>query len=450
MRPHQARYSRILGVTAILCMLSATACDAARTPTATVTGQPPAQLASGPWDSIAPPTTKDTLLSWAVAPNDPTTLFVCTGAIGTTHDPPTPAALGTITLWRTTDTGRRWTRLPLSAATGTGCEITFAPDDPWMIAFAVTDWDYDRQPGDRNALFISRDSGATWVSIPHMPDLPTAQADDGTLQSEVAISARALYLWYSYGGGANTRQRSILERSEDGGASWTRIDAAFGAGALFFLPQIGPGGSLALSVLPAAPRSAPTQLWTSDDAGDTWRRVSDIPEYAGIFLLATPTKSGAWPAADSPFYSLISEQIPSSLYRERVVQTTDGQHWTALPPLPVPGTNSIQYGIFQALAVAPDGRLLVFGADPHTGIPTVADPPPAAFWLWTWNPQSRRWSVLTEPLAHSERLGCGLCWQAALATGPNGATYLYVAHWFDSGDDALFSIRLPESSAGTS
>lgn len=359
-------------------------------------------------------------------------------------------------LWRSGDGGSSWERTPLPATSGssTQCEIAIAADDPRVMALAVTHGDSGWQPGSGNALLLSRDGGATWAPITRVPSTTAAQAGGGGTQTAVAVAAKALYLWSSYGGAAGTPQTSGLVRTQDGGATWTRVDGAFGPGALFFPPAVGPGGALAVSVYREGAGATPARLWLSADAGDSWRDSGALPDDAGTMLLAPPTTTGEWPGAGRPFYDLVSEQIPSSLYRERVVQTEDGQHWTLLPPLPVPGTNAEQYGIFQALAVAPDGRLLVFGADPRAGVPAEgsdeATSAPQAFWLWMWNPRAGRWSVLSRPLAFPGRVVGALGWQARAASGADGATYLYAADWFDGGNETLWRVRLLSLSNATS
>ena len=79
-----------------------------------------------------------------------------------------------------------------------------------------------------------------------------------------------------------------------------------------------------------------------------------------------------------------------------------------------------------------------------TGLPDAViteQKPVAAFWLWLWNPRTSHWQVLSFPLTHAADEGCGLCWGAALSSGPEHTTYLYIYHWGDS--DNLFRISLP-------
>ena len=184
--------------------------------------------------------------------------------------------------------------------------------------------------------------------------------------------------------------------------------------------------------------------------GTTWSRAGALPEHPGTILLSAPAAGqDAWPSAARPFYALEDEQIPSGLYRERVLAGGDGQHWSLLPPLPVPGVGDERRGILQVLEVLPDGRLAAWGADPQTGVPIGEGlgKPMEAFWLWFWDPVAGKWSVVATPLNVSADEGCGLCWQAAISTAADGGTYLYAAN-FDvavpgESPAGLFRLRLP-------
>jgi hypothetical protein len=266
-----------------------------------------------------------------------------------------------------------------------------------------------------------------------------------------------LYLAYSFETSAQSPQVSLLERSDDNGVSWVRADRGLGDDALFFMPEVGPGETLAMTVIDmqthASSTDAGTGLWTSTDNGQMWRQASALPEDVGTFLWSSsPTRGNKWPTSDQPFYALEHEQIPSDLYRERVLMSGDGQNWTLLPPLPVSGASAERPGVLQALSALPDGRLAVWGPDPQGGIPasdsstTLGQLP--AFWVWLWDPTTQQWQVLPTPLKTPASEGCGLCWQAHSAVGRDGATYLYVAR-LDAGltgetPPGMFRIQLAQ------
>jgi hypothetical protein len=128
---------------------------------------------------------------------------------------------------------------------------------------------------------------------------------------------------------------------------------------------------------------------------------------------------------------LEEEQIPSDLYRERMLQSGDGQHWSLLPPLPVPGVSDERRGILQVLAVLPDGRLAVWGTDPRAGLPApdAIHEPMSTFWLWLWDPVAKQWQALPLLLNLTATEGCGLCWTAGTSVSGDGVPYLYLEYY---------------------
>ena len=322
--------------------------------------------------------------------------------------------------------------------------LSIAPDQPQRIAYLVTNAFDDQRPCGRDSLYLSTDEGATWRHIPHTSVAP-ADVNPGNCQ--VIVTSQQVYLWSTSGGGQDSPQASLLERTDDDGATWFRADTDFGPGVFFFPPHLGGQDILATivrSTLPSASESR-SVLWMSHNAGRSWQQVGAIPAPAGIFLLTTPQQGSAWPAPAAPFYTLVQEQLPSNLYRLQVLQSSNGRHWNFIAPLPVPRASAAHPGLLQALAITNEGSLLAFGADPQTGVPdptSAEQEPTPAFWLWIWNAHTGRWQALTSPLNDHAGVGCGLCWSAVLATSQDHLTYLTVYHWGDGSH--LFRIRLPD------
>jgi hypothetical protein len=285
------------------------------------------------------------------------------------------------------------------------------------------------QPCAHDVFYLSGDSGVTWHSLRPRTSLAPTHAAYGWC--DLQVTAHHLFLAYSYAPASQGPQVSLLERSDNDGITWMRADRGLGDDALYFLPDVGPGDTLAMPVVhpstPAGPTA--TELWTSQDAGQTWHPASTLPGYPGIFMLASPPQPGvAWPTQGQPFYALEAEQIPSDLHLERVLQSGDGQHWSLLPPLPVSGMSDERRGILQVLAVLPDGRLAVWGTDPRAGLPApdAIHEPMSRFWLWLWDPAARQWQTLPLPLNVTASEGCGLCWAAQTAVSADGVPYLYL------------------------
>jgi len=445
--PMPSLVKQVTSLLLVLCSLLITSCAptplSRQTPYPTqlaspITRQTPQQLqlTSSAWEPISLPATNTALLSSTVSPDNPSTIYACTSASRT------PGVASSIALWQTHDAGQHWSSLPIPKATGTDCSISLAPSLHQRVAVLITDWCSDQPSCTHNTLYFSTDSGTTWQQL----SLATTVPHGATItQNEIIVADRHLYLWYSYGIRQDTSQHSLLVRSDDDGLTWSRIDSHVEPHGFFLPPQIGQDELLVLSTRTLPPANpSETLLWTSHDAGSSWRLVGTIPPPADNFLLFSQPPGSSWPTPQIPLYALGAEQLPSDLYELKVLQSTNGQHWSLLPPLPVPGTSVEHPGLLQALAVTGDGDLLAFGPDPKIGLPsslsTPLDPIPT-FWLWIWNPRTSTWQVLSSPLAHPAHEGCGLCWSAQLSTGPDQSTYLYVHHWEVM--NSFFRVRLP-------
>jgi hypothetical protein len=140
----------------------------------------------------------------------------------------------------------------------------------------------------RDSFYLSADGGASWRPLPHHSIVP-AGVSDGWCDRHA--TAHHLFLVYSFSPASSAPQISLLERSDDDGATWARADAGvsgLGENALYSVPQIGPGETLALTVVHVSatprPNSSPaTELWTSPDAARTWTRAPLMPEHTGTF-----------------------------------------------------------------------------------------------------------------------------------------------------------------------
>jgi hypothetical protein len=387
---------------------------------------------------VALPAAATDMRGFAAAPTDAALLFACSAQ---------PMAF-----WRSTDAGAHWTRYPLALGPQDQCSFSIAPDDPQRVTLQIQRSAQDGPFCAGDIFYLSGDSGVTWRKLLlHVSIAPTSVSYGWC---ELHVTRRHLYVLNSYEPSGQAPQASILERSDDDGASWVRADRGLGDSALFFMPAVGPGETLAMTVVhvQAQPGTAGTGFWTSTDAGDTWHQTSTLPDGVGTFLWTLPPRGKTWPTANQPFYALENEQLPSDLYRERVVMSADGHTWTLLPPLPVAGVSELRAGILQALDALPDGRLAVWGVDPQKGLPpedTTGHSQMTAFWLWLWDPVAQIWQAMSSPLEASARESCGLCWQGQAAADRDGAAYLYVSRFWESLTDdtppGLFRLRLADA-----
>jgi hypothetical protein len=423
----------------LIVSLGCAACEAptpsALAPVSLVSLHAPQRLHASAWEQVALPAAITDIRGFAAAPTDAALLFACSAQ---------PMAY-----WRSTDAGAHWTRYPLTLGQQDRCAFSIAPDDPQRVTLQVQRSADDSQPCAYDSFYLSDDGGVTWRKLP--PHVSIAPTDVSYGWCDLHVTRRRLYLAYSYGPPEQAPQVSLLERSDDDGASWVRADRGLGGETLFFMPAIGPGETLAMTVM-RYPDASDTGLWTSTDAGDTWRQTSTLPDGVGTFLWTLPPRGNRWPTANQPFYALENEQLPSDLYRERVVMSADGQNWTLLPPLPVAGVSESRAGILQALDVLPDGRLAIWGTDPKTGQPpqdTTGHNQMSSFWLWLWSPVVQAWQAIPSPLEITAAEGCGLCWRGQAAASRDGATYLYVSRFWESvtggAPPGLFRIRLADA-----
>jgi photosystem II stability/assembly factor-like uncharacterized protein len=443
-----SRHAVLLLVMVALACASCASAGTSPSPSSSVSLHAPSALAASVWEQVSLPAPNADMRGVAVSPADPATLFACTADLQASESSGSGVTIQPMMLWRTTDAGARWTRYTPELAAGAQCLFSIAPDDPRRVTLQLTQVG-QAQPCAGDTFYLSADGGATWRQLPPHSSIAPSHANGWC---DLHVTQHHLFLAYSFEPSSQAPQISLLERSDDDGASWARADRGLGNDALFLMPAIGPGDTLAVTLfhVRAHPEIAGAELWTSVDAGQTWRQVSTLPDGAGTFLLTSePPHGNAWPTPDHPFYALVSEQIPSDLYREQALMSPDERDWTLLPPLPVSGVSQERRGILQALGVLPDGRLAVWGTDPASGLPApnAIKEPMSAFWLWLWDPTAQRWQVLPSPLAASASEGCGLCWQAQPAVSRDGALYLYLTY-FDLGIPGttlpgMFRVRIP-------
>jgi hypothetical protein len=369
-----------------------------------------AQPADSAWTAL--PLPPGAIYSDVVAsPLDPRAVFACVWP---------SADVGTYAqLWQTHDAGANWSTLPLPAHSGEDCALS-APASSGRIIALLLHSDNSQPACAASWLYVSDDSGATWRRAAHPPIGPSGAR---YMRCEAWGAGKHLYFqtWYSLPSDLESPERALLERSDDDGRSWSRIDQAFAGassiggpfagGAHFRVWPLTDGETLLASVV----TRDGSAIWLSRDAGRNWVQTGMI---AGIYttnLVLDTSAYQARPAADRPAYALSNEQLPEFLFRLRVFASADGAQWTPLPPLPVPGATPARTGLIHVGATA-RGGLLALGVNPQTGVPPAADQDAAlkaataALWIWRWDPRSATWTPVATTSA-----GCAQC-QLAGAT----------------------------------
>ena len=206
----------------------------------------------------------------ALAPSDLDTVYIGAGQPEPRYD----VAAGT-GVFKTTDGGRSWRPLGLEKSRHVG-RIWVSPADPnRVLVAAVGDF---FAPGPERGVFRSLDGGATWSQTLKIDDNTGAvdlAADPKDPDTVFAATWQARqYPWQSYftpivGPGSG------VYKSIDGGATWTRITGGgWPAGALGRISLATARTRAGLRVYAVVSADKASGLYRSDDGGATWTRVN--------------------------------------------------------------------------------------------------------------------------------------------------------------------------------
>lgn len=173
-------------------------------------------------------------------------------------------------VYRSTDQGRTWTHVGL-AATRQISAVRVHPKNPDLVYVAAQG---DRWKGTpERGIYRSADGGANWTLVLAGENATSGASDLSMDPSNPRILYAAFWdsqrhPWQVRSGG----QGSGIWKSTDGGDSWTRLAQG--------LPRL--MGKVGVAVSPADPdrvyaivEAEQGGLYRSDDAGRTWRRLSD-------------------------------------------------------------------------------------------------------------------------------------------------------------------------------
>ena len=217
------------------------------------------------WSSIFNHEPVSSVGAIAIAPSQPSTVYIGTGEPNLRND----VAFGD-GVWRSTDAGKTWTHLGLDAVGAVGA-IVVDPRDPQRVYVAALGDVYHASP--ERGIYRTTDGGKTWQKVLYTDgrtggiSIALDPADSHTLIVGMWEGWRTPYHLTS--GGLNDG----LYRSTDGGDHWTRLE---GHG----LPA-GVTGRIAVAYAPsdaqrvyALIESPHGTLWRSDDGAKTWKMVS--------------------------------------------------------------------------------------------------------------------------------------------------------------------------------
>ncbi len=421
-----------------------------RTPAATthaLPGHAPGRLTMSAWQEIALPPAGRAHISVAALPLHPDDLVACAAGSPTAG----PAATDPLRLWRSSDLGGNWTPVSLPRTTANTCALRIDPDNGTHIAVVAST--ADRPDADTNtpscaavSAYFSADGGSQWQLL----TLPASPAAASSFPCDLWVTSAHLY-WFHYElcpGGC--RPLPHLERSDDGGATWR--DAGVGLPAADFVPvwsSDAGGESFAVWVVlrTGSVGTASPQIWTTHDAGQSWRLQGSVTGASLSRLLASHEPSWRHAGFDGLLYD--ARIGPPATGRMDVLTSEGGRPWYALPPLSLPGAaRDLHSGIARVLGVGTGGNLLALGGPPDQPPPAhdptnAATPPPTPAWLWEWDRAAQRWRVSPFPVPFVAG-DIAISWGAGNTFGGGGLSiqdgygaYIWVLEQM-SGDSRLY------------
>ncbi|HLG14809.1 MAG TPA: glycoside hydrolase [Blastocatellia bacterium] len=284
----------------------------------------------------------------AVAPSDPNIVYVGSGEGLQRPDLSTGDGV-----YKSTDAGKTWRHLGLRDGQQIGA-IIVDPRDPNRLFVAVLGHPYG--PNEERGVFRSTDGGDTFHKVLYKDENAGAIAlafDPSNPQTVYAD------LWSARQGpwenGAWQGPGSGLFKSTDGGNTWRQLTKG--------LPTFEQGlGRIGFCIAPSDPRrmyatvDASPQLggiYRSDDAGESWRRVSNDPRPWG---------------RGSDFAEIkVDPKNPDVVYSANIVtwrSTDGGQNWTGFRG--APGGDD-----YHAIWINPDNPQIILLASDQGAIITV-------------------------------------------------------------------------------
>jgi hypothetical protein len=347
------------------------------------------------WQTIPAPEGGRSQIAFTPFPENPASIYACAAVRNIPGQGP---LAGPVKLWSTSDSGQHWRLLPLPALTADTCIMRLSAGAPRQILLLS----HTTGPNDEclaPTLLLSEDSGNSWTQLtpPHLK---------GNTSSSLQLCdawATSSYLYWYEADICSSRSPPLCDellRSTDNGGSWQHADSGLTTG--FFDPiwtNAGGGRTLLAGYLSAADAAAPvpiTSVWISSDSGAHWRPLGNFPHTSitRTYVSLAPDISGVIPSG-----TLYRELIgPTTTTLHNVAESSDGESWVTLPPLPAPGTDVHHDGIAQIVGVGIGGGLLVLGPTPRSGVPSSSSgqapaDAPQPNWLWAWNPATQRWDA---------------------------------------------------------
>ncbi len=212
----------------------------------------------------------------AIDPRDPNRLFVA--VLGHPYGPNEERGL-----FRSIDGGQTFQKVLYKDVNTGANDVELDPSNPDIVYTALWEarqgpWENAAWSGTGGGIFKSSDGGATWRQL--TKGLP--EADDGVVEANLAIARSDPHRLYA---AVATRDTLGIYRSDDAGESWSRITddprpaARIGGGDLP-VPAVDPKN-------PDIVYSASVVTWKSTDGGKSWTGIRGAPggdDYQSIWI----------------------------------------------------------------------------------------------------------------------------------------------------------------------
>jgi len=305
----------------------------------------------------------------AVAPSDPNIVWVGTGEPYCARSSNSGDGV-----WKSTDAGKTWTNMGLADSHHIA-RVVIHPADPNVVYVASMGHLFSENA--ERGVFKTDDGGKTWRKVLFV-DARIGAVDLALVKSAPDILYAAMYEkerrpWtYSLGGPG-----SAIYKSVDGGKAWARLGGGLPTGRIgrigldvylkdpnilyAVVENVNPRPATPQEVeadkrrgVEPAPRTAGNEVYRSDDAGKTWRKVN----------------AGYEAALDKAPYSFNQLRIdpadPETVYitGQSLASTNDGgKTWKGLS-WPSDGVMPRAFGDWRCMWIDPvDPDRLIFGSD---------------------------------------------------------------------------------------
>jgi len=305
----------------------------------------------------------------AVAPSDPNIVWVGTGEPYCARSSNSGDGV-----WKSTDAGKTWKNMGLADSHHIA-RVVIHPADPNIVYVASMGHLFSENA--ERGVFKTADGGRTWKKVLSIDakigavDLTLVKSAPDTLYAAMYEKERRPWT-YSLGGPG-----SAIHKTTDGGATWTRLAGGLPAGRIgrigldvfqkdpktlyAVVENVNPRPATAQEIeqdkrrgVEPAPRTMGNEVYRTDDAGATWRKVN----------------AGYEAALDKAPYSFNQLRIdpadPETVYitGQSLASTNDGgKTWKGLG-WPSDGVMPRAFGDWRCMWIDPlDPDRLIFGSD---------------------------------------------------------------------------------------